>query len=250
MDIYYMLADMFAGEKPLSYLTALAVILAAAFSAFVTSSRSREYISAPDLEGYNHVKAAAKFLKVISVLLYQWCLFAVVYLLIRNRGVGVEALYIAVCVLAAAAVIYSFAAIKKYNKAKNIFNSLYFKANKGNLNALAGNPLGLDSRQQDVLNSILSAEPKSNGSFRSDPLGAVLTGAAEIKKAAPAEAAKENLEEAAGGETRECPFCKKQVEKKYPICIYCGMVIPDRNKDYRNESKAPDGFEGTNKMQR
>lgn len=262
MDFYYLLVDLFACEKPLSYFIALALTLAAGFSALVTMNRIRAYINAPDLNGFKSVESASKILNVISIFLYQWCLFAAVYLLTYNRIGRVGMLYIAVTVLAAGAVVLTVVVKSKYSKAKNVYNSLYLKANKGNLSALMGNPLGLKNNEQDALNSILtshgnrisntksdptnSVSPSNErhiGSARSDPLNDILTGAAEIKKTTPVEAAKGNLEETAAEELRECPFCKKQVEKKFPICIYCGMLIPDRDKDYRNRNEALSGWE-------
>lgn len=243
MDFYYMLVDLFADEEPFSYVIALILTLGTAFAAFVTMNRAGEYIKNPDIDSFKSVKKAAGFLNPISIMLFQWCIFAVVYLITYNHRGGVGALYIAVTFLAVGAAVFSAAAKGKYSKAKNIYNSLYFKVNKGNLSALMGNPLGLQGQEQDKLNNILSSSKKYVSSTKSDPLNDILTGAVQVEKTTPAAAAKENLEEATGQGSRECPFCKKQVEKKFPICIYCGMVIPDRDKDYRNRNEALSGWE-------
>ncbi len=246
MRLYDVLADIFVGESPFAYFTAFILIMATAFSSFMTFSRSDEYIKSPDADGFKSAKKAANFLNGISFFMYLWCIFAVVYLLAKRYSGGVGALYILITVFAAGAVIFSVISRSKFSKAKNIYNSLYLKANKGNLTALMGNPLGLEGREQDALNSILNGGEKYAGGVKSDPLNDILSGAVQIKKTAPAEAAKDNLSEAQESEFRECPFCKKQVEKKFPICIYCGMLIPDKN--YRQDNKADNGWESVNKM--
>lgn len=247
MNLYSVLADIFVGETPLGFFTAFVLILATAFSSLITFSRSGEYTKAPDIDGFKPVKKAMGFLNGISFFMYLWCVFSVVYLLAKRYSGGVGTLYIMLTAAAAAVVIFSLISRNKYTKAKNIHNSLYLKANKGNLNALMGNPLGLESSQQDALKSILTADRKPAGGNKPDPLNDILTGAVQIKKNTPAEAAKDNLKEVEKSEFRECPFCKKQVENKYPICIYCGMLIPDRNKDYRNENKGLEGWESVDK---
>lgn len=242
MDFYYMLVDLFADEKPFSYFIALALTVATVFIAFVSMNRSGEYIKAPDIDGFKSVKKAARLLNGISILLYQWCIFAAVYLLVGRRG-GVGTMYIFICLLAGGAVVFSVISKNKFTKAKNIYNSLYFKANKGNLSAIMGNPLGLEGNEQDALNSILTKGTKYGSVTKSDPLNDILTGAVKIEKTTPTEAAMENFQQATGGELRECPFCKSQVEKKYPICVYCGKLIPDRERDYRSESNELSGWE-------
>lgn len=243
MDFYYLLVDLFADEEPFSYFTALVLTVATVFSAFVSINRSGEYIKSPDIDGFKPVKKTARLLNGISILLYQWCIFAVVYLLIYGHSGGVGTVYILICLLAGGAVVFSVISKNRYTKAKNIYDSLYLKANKGNLSALMGNPLELQSHEQDALNSILINSSKYVGSTKSDPLNDILTGAVPIEKNSPAEAAMENLEQTTGEELRECPFCKRQVEKKYPICIYCGKLIPDREKDYRKDSMELSGWE-------
>lgn len=250
MDFYYMLVDLFADEEPFSYFISLALTVATAFSAFVSMNRSNEYIKSPDIYSFDTVKKSARLLNGISILLYQWCIFAAVYLLIGRRG-SVGTVYFLICLLAGGAVVFSVISKNRYTKAKNINNALYLKANKGNLSAIMGNPLGLQGHEQDALNSILTAGGKYAGSANSskaggtvsDPLNDMLTGAAPIEKNSPAKAAVENLEQTRGEELRECPFCKRQVEKKYPICIYCGKLIPDREKDYRKDSMELSGWE-------
>ena len=259
MNFYDLLVDIFADDKPFSYLTALVLILGTVFSAYITMNRSAEYMKYPDTDGFKPVKKAGNIASFFSFFLFQWCIFAAVYLLTKARIGEVSTVYTMITVLSVGAVIFTIVAKSKYTKAKNMYNSLYLKANRGNLNALMGNPLGLDGGEQDAVNSILiGAVGKSIGGITSDtfdageknmvgtvndPLNDILRGAVEIDTATPAEAAMENLEQSAMVSTRECPFCKKQVEKKYPLCIYCGMPIPDREKDYRSNNKELEGWE-------
>lgn len=242
MDFYFLLVDLFADEEPFSYFTALALSLATVFSAFVTLNRSDEYIKSPDMGSFGSVKKSAKVLYVVSVLLLQWCIFAAVYLIVYKHHSGVGAVYIIITALAVGAAVFSVISRNKYTKAKNAYNALFFKANKGNLSALAGNPLGLEGQEREAFNSILNSGGV-NGGGKSDPLNDILTGAVKIEKSTPAEAAIGSFEQAAGGDFRECPFCKSRVEKKYPICIYCGKLIPDREKDYRSENGELSGWE-------
>lgn len=246
MDFYYLLVYLFADDKPFSYFVALILTLATAFAAFVALNRSGEYIKNPDTDSYGSVKKIGRILNGVSILLYQWCIFAVVYLLICNHSGKVGTAYILITVLALGTAVFSVISKNSCTKAKNIYNALYLKANKGNLSAIMGNPLGLEGSEQNALNSILTSGSKYVGSKyagKSDPLNDMLTGVMPIEKSSPSEAAIGNLEQTRGEELRECPFCKRQVEKKYPICVYCGKLIPDREKDYRNDGLELSGWE-------
>lgn len=245
MDFYYLLVYLFADDEPFSYFTALILTLATAFAAFVAMNRAGEYIKNPDTDSYSSVKKIGRILNGVSILLYQWCIFAVVYLLVCNRSGKVGTAYIMITVLAVGAAIFSVVSKNICTKAKNIYNALYLKANKGNLSAIMGNPLGLEGGEQNALNSILTSSSKFVS--QSDPLNDMLTGAIPIEKISPSDAVMKNLEQTAGEELRECPFCKRQVEKKYPICVYCGKLIPDRDKDYRNDGLELSGWERTDR---
>lgn len=232
MDFYCLLTDLFADEDAFSCVVSLTLILASVFSSLIALSRINEYMKTPDTGSFDTVKKAGAFFKTASGLLYLWCILAALYWLTYAHPNGVGAVYTLITVLAAGAVIFSAFVSSKYSGAKRMYNSLYLKANKGNLNALMGNPLGLDADEKEALDSILITSKKYVQGTASDPLNDILSGAAEIRKSSPPEAVKEQLEgtRAEKEGTRECPFCRRQVENRYPICIYCGMMIPSRKE--------------------
>lgn len=232
MNVYKQLVIWFADEDAFSCVLASVLVLGTAFTAFLSLSRVNVYKGTPDVEGFKTVQSAVKLMGTFSLLLWFWILLAIYYWLAFNHPGGIGIIYKALSFSAVSASVFAAIVKHKYSNAKKIYNALYLKANRGNLSALMGNPLGLNSDQQEALGSILNKSVnKTGGGYSHDPLNDILSGRKEIKPDKPT-AAMETVEEYLKGseeQTRQCPFCKGIVDKKYPICIYCGRPIPNRD---------------------
>lgn len=224
-----MLIYQLAGQGIFSSVLAVGLIIATLFTSYLTLNRSAHYLNFPSIDGFYEVKQANRFFTVVSGLFYCRCTLVLIWwLLIMSYGsIGLH--YHIINILSILTVIISVFAKNKYKKAYKEYTSLYLKSNKGNLNALMGNPLGLSGKQQEALNSILDPNVTRIRDAEPDPLSAILSGRAAVKKEGAEETVKEFLPESE--QVRKCPFCNKYVNKEYKICIYCGMAIPEDKKN-------------------
>lgn len=233
LDAVMVVVGWFADENTFCYILGFFLITAAVFTSTVLFMRMTEYMKAPDIEGFAAVKHIEAFSHNAGGLLGLWFCLVVVHVSFAFAESSPPCTtYMVMSIMAFASVIFSGMARVKYGRAKKTYNIIYMKANKGNPAAISENLDGLSESERETINMLTDNTVTRNYGPSQTDLFEIVSGTV---RETPLESSMGTVEEYVLHSDKDgvviCPFCKKHNDKKYGICIYCGMIIPREAKE-------------------